>query len=324
MFSKLVAIVRNTFVETIRQPIYGILMWSAFGLLVLNPAIAAFSLESGSDTKIMTDIALSTVLLFGLLASVFSAAGVITREIDSYTVLTVVSKPVSRPLFLLGKFLGVAGAMLVAFYFLTLVVLMTVRHGVMESTSDHYDKPVLVFSAAALLLSLLIATFGNYVYGWHFSAALTGWVIPLGTLAVIAALFFDRDWNPQSPLTDFGNLQVPYAIAGIFMAVMILTALAVALSTRFSQVLTLTICAGVFLLGLLADYYFGPHREQGFLYELLYAIVPNFQFYWFGDALTQERTITGQHMAHIAAYTGLYVLAILGIGVAMFQTREVG
>lgn len=323
MLGKLGAITANTFVETIRQPIYGILMWATFGLLVINPSIAAFSLQSGSDTKIMIDIALSTMLLFGLFASVFSAAGVITREIESFTVMTVLAKPVSRPTFLVGKFLGVAGAMLVAYYFLTLVILMTARHGVMETSADHYDKPVLVFSTAAIAIALLVAAFGNYVYGWHFSATLTGWVIPLGTLAFALALLFDRDWNRQPWGTDFADMQIPYAIAAIFLAVMVLTAIAVALSTRFSQVMTLVLCAGIYLLGLLSDYLFGG-ADAGVLVDALYAAVPNFQFFWLGDAITQENTISPAHLGNIAGYSALYILAVLAVGVALFQTREVG
>ncbi len=324
MFGKLFAIVQNTFIETIRQPIYGILMWTAFGLLVLNPSIAAFSLESGSDTKIMTDVGLATMLLYGLFASVFSAAGVITREIESYTALTVISKPVGRPMFLVGKFLGVGGAMLVSYYFLTLVFLMTVRHGVMETSADTFDQPVLFFGGLALAVALLAATFGNYVYGWHFSATLTAWVVPLGTLAVIGMLFFDRQWGLQSATTDFGDLQILYAVFAIILAVLILTAFAVALSTQFSQVATLIGCAGIYMLGLLSDYLFGPSNSKGVLYDLAYHVLPNFQFFWFSDALTQDLTITAQQIGYVTAYAGLYMLAVLGLGVALFQTREVG
>jgi hypothetical protein len=325
MGNKLLAIAANTFLETIRQPIYGILMWVAAGLLMLNPSIAAFSLESGGDTKVMQDIALATMLLYGLLASVFSATSVITREIESFTVLTVVSKPVSRPVFFLGKHLGVSGAMLLAYYFLALVFLMTVRHGVLERASDKYDQPVLLFSTAAILISLIAATFGNYVYGWHFLTALTAWVVPLGTLAVVATQFFDKEWNPQSPLTDFGNLQVLYAILLVFLAVMILTAFAVTLSTRFSQVITLILCSGIFLLGLLSDYYFGsPQGQESLLGRVLYHVLPNFQFFWLGDALTQELGVRAAHVARVTGYALLYTLAILSLGVALFQTREVG
>ena len=324
MFGKLVAITQNTFIETIRQPIYGILMWSAFGLLALNPSIAAFSLESGSDSKIMTDIGLATMLLYGLFASVFSAAGVITREIESYTALTVISKPVSRPLFLVGKFCGVGGAMLIAYYFLMIVFMMTVRHGVMETSGDTYDWPVLFFGISAVLVSLIAATFGNYVYGWHFSATLTAWVVPLGTLALFGTLFFDRGWNPQPPSTDFGDFQIVFAVLAIICAVLILTAFAVALSTQFGQIPTLIGCAAIYMVGLLSDYYLGPNNSKGVLYDLAYHVVPNFQFFWFSDALTQDLLITPAQIGNVAAYAALYILAVLSLGVALFQTREVG
>lgn len=324
MFTKFASIVRTTFLETIRQPIYGVLMWVAVGLLLLNPSIAAFSLESGKDNKIMQDVGLSTLLLFGLLASVFSASSVITREIESFTVLTVVSKPVSRPLFIFGKFFGVAAALLLAYYFLTIVFLMTVRHGVMESNADKFDMPIITLGVGALAISVIVSTFGNYVYGWHFMTALIAWITPLATFALGIALFYNREWKPQSPIDDFGDMQILYAVVLIFMAVLILSAFAVALSTRFPQVITLLLCCGIFVLGLLSDYFFGLHTQEGPLYKLAYAALPNFQFFWVGDALTEGLTITGAHVALVTSYAMLYCFGILGLGVAMFQTREVG
>ncbi|MFQ5807958.1 MAG: hypothetical protein ACE5I3_16050, partial [Phycisphaerae bacterium] len=314
------------------QPIYGILMWAAAGWIALFcPTLSAFTLESGGDTKMLIDNCLATMLLYGLLASVFSAANVITREIDSYTVLTVVSKPVSRPVFLLGKYVGVTGAMLVAYYFLALVFVMAVRHGVMERSSDKYDQPVLMLGTAAVVISLIGATFCNYVYGWHFSATLTAWILPLATIAVGVTLFYDEEWNPQSPLTYFGYKEsiapasVYFAVMLIFLAVMILTAFAVTLSTRFSQVVTLMLCAAIFLLGLLSDYYFGsPEAQNTLLGQILYHALPNFQFHWLGDAITQQLSVRPAHVARVAAYSILYTLAVLSLGMALFQTREVG
>lgn len=327
MSSKLLAIARNTLIETVRQPVYSVLLWVMAAWLALSPSIAAFSLGSSEgDTKIVQDIGLATLLLYGLLVSAFSATGVITREIESHTVLTVVSKPVSRPLFLLGKYLGVCGAVLIGYYFLTLVFLLAVRHGVLSTAADRADQPVLVFGLGALAVSLVAATFGNYVYGWHFPTTLTAWVVPLGTLAVGIVLCVSRQWQIQSPATDFGNLQLPYAVLMTFCGVLILTAFAVALATRFGQVTTLLLCAGVYLLGLLSDHLFGRPAAAGEagVYSLLYAAVPNFQFFWAGDALTQDRTIPAVQVAHVAAYSALYSLGILGLGVTLFETREVG
>lgn len=326
MFAKLSAITLNTFLETIRQPIYGVLLWVGVGLLILNPSLAGFSLESGGDIKIAKDVGLATLLMYGLFVSAFSATSVITREIESFTVLTVVSKPVNRPLFLLGKYLGVCGAILVGYYFLCLVFFMTLRHGVMETASDQYDMPVFLFGGMAILISLIAAGFGNYVYGWHFPTALTAWVVPLGTVALGIVLFVSKEWQFQSPATDFGDMQMVYAVTMCFCGVLILAAFAVALSTRFSQVVTLLLCVGVYIVGLLADYYFGRAAmdDSAWIFSLLYAIVPNFQFFWSGDAITQEQTIPAMQVVRVAGYAVLYSLGILSLGVAMFETREVG
>ena len=327
MLAKLLAVAKNAFLETIRQPVFNVLLWVAAGLLMASPSIAGFSLENAEgDIKIVMDVGLATLLLYGLLASVFSAAGVITREIESHTVLTVVSKPVGRPLFLFGKYLGVCAAVLIGYFFLCLVLLMTVRHGVLSAAWNKPDWPVLTFSGLALALALIAATFGNYNYGWYFPTALLAWVVPLGALAMIGVLFIAPEWKLQSPLHDFGNLQIVYAITMCFSGVLILTAFAVALATRFSQVVTLLLCGGVYVIGLLSDHYLGlPAQEGGaWFYRFLYSLVPNFQFFWTGDALTQNQLIPVGQVVQVTAYAGLYALGVLGLGVALFETREVG
>ncbi len=324
MLTKFLAILGNTFLETIRQPIFGVLLWVAVGLLIINPSMAAYSLASGNDNKILKDVGLSTLLLYGLLASVFSATSVLTREIESFTVLTVISKPVPRPVFLLGKFAGVTTAVLFGSYLLGIVFLMTVRHGVMETASSKFDQPVLVFGLGALAVSLLAGAWGNYVYGWHFVSTLNSWAIPLGTAALLLALCFGPQWMPQSPFKDFGDGQIIYAVAMVFGAVMVLTALAVALATRFSQVVTLVFCGGAFLLFLLTDHLFGRNAGDAEIYKLLYAIVPNFQFFWAGDALTQEIPIPASQVGLALGYASLVSLALMCLGIALFETREVG
>jgi ABC-2 type transport system permease protein len=330
MPTKLLSITANTFLETVRQPIYGVLLWAAaFWVAVVSPSLAAFTLVAGSDKKVMIDVSLATLMLYGLLASVFSASGVITREIESHTVLTVVSKPVSRPVFLLGKYLGVTGAVLVGYYFLCLVLFMTVRHGTMETAGDKFDQPVLLLGLGAIAISLVAATFGNYAYGWHFSTTLTAWVVPLGTLALVLVLFISPEWklqNPAAPDATFSNLQLLYAAIMTFCGVLILAAFAVALATRLSQVMTLVGCFGIFVLGLLSDYYLGTAAQAGQtpLFRVLYHAVPNFQFFWAGDPLTQELVIHWSHVVHVLGYAALYAMAVICLGVALFQTREVG
>lgn len=327
MLTKIYAIAYHTFIEVIRQPIYNILLWvAAFWLAFFNPALAAYSLDIGNDIKIAKDVGMSTLLLVGLLLSVFSATGVITREIETRSILTVISKPVSRLTFLLGKYLGVAAAVFIAYYFLCVIMYITFRQGIFEMASDKWDGPVVTFSLLALGISLAAGIFANYVYGWNFFATLLAWVVPLASIALVLIFSVSKEWAVQSPAVDWEKIrleEMTKALIAIFCGVMLLTAFAIAFSTRFSQTMTLMVCFGVFLIGLLSDFYFGRFAQTELVFDVAYRIVPNFQFHWLGDALAQDLQISMQQIWLIAGYSALYALGILSLGVSMFETREI-
>jgi ABC-2 type transport system permease protein len=142
----LLAIARNAFLESIRQPIFAVLLIVGILAMVLNVNLAAFTLED--DNKLLIDLGLSTLFLAGLLLAAFTATGVLTREIENKTVLTVVSKPVPRAAVVAGKYLGVAGAITLAYWVLAVVFLLAVRHRVQAGVrmDETFDLPVLVFS----------------------------------------------------------------------------------------------------------------------------------------------------------------------------------
>ena len=104
---QLLAITKNTFQESMRQPVLFVVAMAATLFIILSNPFATFTLEN--DQRMFVDIGLSSVFLAGVIGAAFIATNVLTREIDNKTVLTVVSKPVPRPLFIFGKFLGVAG-----------------------------------------------------------------------------------------------------------------------------------------------------------------------------------------------------------------------
>ena len=110
----------------------------------------------------------------------------------------------------------------------------------------------------------------------------------------------------------------------VFAMILILTAVAVAASTRFGQVTTLTVCIGVLLIGLVSDAMFGQYRETHLPAKLAYWCSPNLAFLWVTDALTQDNRITLGYVGLAFGYAALIVLAWLLIGIAAFQKREVG
>lgn len=258
-------IARSTFVESVRQPVYAIVVLLAGLLQVVNTWIAGFSMgyhnvpgEVTGDNKLLFDIGLSTVFVCGTLLAAFIATAVLSREIENKTILTIVSKPVPRPAVVIGKYLGVAAAMLVAALLMTLFLMFGLRHGVLSTAADDPDQPVILFSVGAVLLSIVIASVGNYLYGWTFSQTTVTLLVPLSLLGYLGVLLLGKKWNVQPIGTDF-KPQLLLACASLTMALLVLTAIATAASTRLGQVMTITVCAGVFVLGLLSNFFIGRH-----------------------------------------------------------------
>lgn len=319
-------IAANAFLESIRQRIFAVLVCVGIGALVLNVNVAAFAFAD--DNKLLVDLGLSTLLLTGLLLAGFTATGVIGREIENRTVLTVVSKPVGRPAVVLGKYVGVAGAILLAFWILTAVFLLCVRHRVQSSVRDEdiFDVPVLTFGLLGGGGVLVIAALANYFYRRPFTSTFavclgTGLTLALGIVA-----FISREWEAQHPLTDF-DPQLLYAIALVLEAILVLAAVAVAASTRLSQTATLLVCLGAFLVGLVSDYFVslaaGAER-QWTAWTLPAVVVPNLQYFWMADALTQGHPITVDYVLWVTLYAASMVVVFGGLAVLLFQDRDVG
>jgi hypothetical protein len=254
MLGQTLAIVRNTFFESIRQPIALVLLVVATLALVFSNLLAGFTMED--DQRMMTDLGLSTVFICGALLAAFVATSVLNREIENRTALTVISKPVARPLFVVGKFLGVASALGVATAYMGFVFLLVERHGVLQTVRDPIHWPVIVFGLAAALLSLGVAIWCNYFYGKVFSSTAIVTGTALGGVAYVFSLMFDAGFHLR-PLSEGYKGQLVLALLGIVVAILVLASVAIAASTRLGQILTLCVTLGVFLLGMLSDWIFG-------------------------------------------------------------------
>ena len=255
---------RNAFVESLRQPIFLIVILGVGVLQLLNIWSAAYSMgytdtsEVSGDNKVALDIGLSTIFVAGMLLAGLTATAVISREIEAKTVLTVVSKPVPRFAVILGKFAGVSGAITIACVCMIAFLLFGVRHGVMSTSADELDIPVLVFSLSAVFLAVIVGAVCNFLYGWSFPQTTIVVLTPALVIAYIAVLLVGPKWEIH-PITKDFKPQITIACGAMVMAILVLTSVAVAASTRLGQVMTIAACAGVFLFGLLANHLIGRH-----------------------------------------------------------------
>lgn len=127
---KIKAIALNTFKEAIRDRILYLLLFFAAVSIVFSRILALLTV--GDRVKIIKDVGLASLSIFGALMAILIGTGLVYKEIDKKTIYTILSKPLHRYQFLLGKFFGLALTLfvmllLMSFIFLALLFFHTFR-----------------------------------------------------------------------------------------------------------------------------------------------------------------------------------------------------
>jgi ABC-type transport system involved in multi-copper enzyme maturation permease subunit len=188
------AIARNTFREAVRDRVlYNLVL---FVLLLTAASIFIGELSGGQERKVIVDLGLSAMLLFGMFIATFVGVGLVYKEIERRTIYAVFSKPVGRGEFLVGKYLGLCFTLLVNVLVMGVGVslaLLYVSRGWDPLIPTIWPAVLLIYlelmllTAVALLFSSFsspalsaLLTFLTFVIG-HFSADLKTLAVSLGS-----------------------------------------------------------------------------------------------------------------------------------------------
>ena len=203
---RIAAIARNTFREAVRDRVlYNLVL---FVLLITAAAIFIGELSGGQERKIIVDLGLSAMLLFGAFISIFVGVGLVFKEIERRTIYAIFSKPVGRGEFLLGKYLGLCLTLLVNVVVMGLGVSLALIY-----VSGGWDPlalriwpavlliyvELMILTAIALLFSSFsspalaaLLTFFIFIIG-HFSSDLKSLATSMGSVSarwLFSALYY--------------------------------------------------------------------------------------------------------------------------------------
>jgi hypothetical protein len=312
-------IATNAFMELVRQPIFLLLTTAtaAFEIFLATPYYFAF----GDEPKLVKNSVLAVMLLAGLFGAVLTASSSLGREIRTGTALAVLSKPIGRIQFLLAKYAGLLVALTLMTYVNLVSALIASR-----MAFDAYGKTDLAalgIYGGCLALAYAIGGFSNFFLRRPFVSDAFFALVVMVTLAAYLIFEFTQQ---QASLGEAGKVDwrlVPAAILILF-ALWILAALALACSTRVDVIPTLAICSAVFLVGIMSDYLFGRHAEQGSWWaSVLYTVTPNWQLFWLADVLeTGKTTFPWAYVGKAFGYMLGYVGAVLCLAMLLFEDRE--
>jgi ABC-type transport system involved in multi-copper enzyme maturation permease subunit len=228
--TRVLAIARNTFREAVRDRVlYNLVI---FVLLLTAGAIFVGELSAGEEAKVIIDLGLSAILLFGAFISIFVGVALVYKEIERRTVYAIFSKPVGRGEFLVGKYLGLCLTLAVNVLVMgagVSLALLYVRRGWDPLIVRIWPAVLLIYvelmilTAVALLFSSFsspalsaLLTFFVFIIG-HFSRDLKALAASMGTggasLLFSAIYYLLPNFANYSYITEAGHGVVPDASA---------------------------------------------------------------------------------------------------------------
>jgi len=123
-----------------------------FVALIVAAASVIGRIAVGQEAKIIVDVGLSATSVFGLLIAIFIGIGLVSKEIEKRTVAVILSKPVRRSQFILGKYFGLCLTLLVNTTAMTAAVTLALIFA-----KNGFDPAQLVIWPAAYLIFLELA-----------------------------------------------------------------------------------------------------------------------------------------------------------------------
>jgi hypothetical protein len=284
---KTLTVAQAAYRQTIRQPLFWFLLAIALLIMFFLVFLPYFTL--GEDLKMMKALDLDTILFATLVLSVFTASVSISEEIEGRTAITLLSKPMSRRQYLVGKYVGILTAALL------MALVLSVFMGRMiewKIDLDKLERPGDPPEIAAMERS-----------------------VPSGLALVLRPI-----------LRVFAELQhmAPGVVMNCFQ-VAIVTAVAVALATRLPMLVNLVVCVVIFAVGRLTHVLEAQAENPlvKFVAQIFATLLPGFNYYDVGPAIVNDVEVPwGGYVAHAAIHGLIYISIALFFGLVLFEDRD--
>jgi len=269
---KVAAIARTTAHEGLAQLLF--LVELVVGVLLsLMFAVMPYG-TFGDDVKMMKETSLELLVVLASLFGVWTASVSIAEELEGKTALTLLSKPVNRWQFVLGKFIGVLTPVALLFIALGAMLLFTVSFKV-------------VYEA----------------------------IIPLSAA------------DAAKQCADEMLLLLPALLLSFFKTI-VLTSIAVALSTRLTMMSNLLVCFAIYVLGHLVPLLVQSPKSQNsivsFVGQLLATVLPVLDHFNVNAAIAMGNTVPVDYIAWAAGYALLYSTIAMLLALLLFEERDLG
>ena len=295
-FPKLAAIAFATAKSEMNTPLYMLL--TTVGALSLFVFMWLPYNTFGEDIKMLKFVALDWMLFIALIQTIWSASSSVAEEVEGRTALTVLSKPVGRRDFILGKFLGISWIVLVMFTVFSAVTLICIAYKPIFDVKEGGKAPVRPNIADPLGLADVDP--GRYT---GMSEVEVTWQICHAEMASTIA---------------------PMVL--VYCETVVMAAVSVAISTRIGLVANFMICFAIYAIGhltpLLVQSGLGQFEAVTFMGQLISAVLPVLEYFDVKAAIAKGSAVSLAYVGATFVYTALCSAFAMLLALVLFEDRD--
>ena len=243
-------IANHTFKECLRQPIFIVVQLTSLFIIGLHPVFALFAFRE--QQKLVTDGSLATILVFGCVAAVICAGNTIHNEIANGTALLILSKPVSRPVFIMAKISAVSATLMLFAWNNGIATLLAVRIAKYQFNLEH---TIFFLYFLSIVLACTLGAMANFLNHACFS-----YVASIALALILSLVMVIVYWLPEHNGGYQWGKHIGYsrnlvsAIILLMLAIIMMGAVATSLSVCLSHMANMLGCGIIFFAGLISDY----------------------------------------------------------------------
>jgi len=205
-------IARNTISEAIRRKV--LVAFTIIGIAVIALTFSFGQFQARQDLTIVKGMGLGIISLAGLLITVILSINLIPTEIERRTIYTILSKPVRRHEFLLGKYLGALGTLLLNIGIMSIIFVAAFAVKQAIAHPDTMINPLSLFKASLMIYMQLLLLTSVSIFFSVFTTPLVNFFLSFGIFIVGNMSSFTEDLakNGSNPLLKGFFLAVHYLV----------------------------------------------------------------------------------------------------------------
>ncbi len=305
---RVTTIAGNTFIEAVRQKVFNILL--IFGLVVIACALFFRQFDFGEEFKFVKDFCLGAISIFGTCIAIVGTSMLLPNEVEHRTIYTILSKPVRRFEFLLGKYLGSVQLLLTSTALMSLMfagVLFVMMRVAQIKVLDEAGLLTGAAVPAGVLVRLLIRFFSLIRH-------------LLGQFGTVPAEVQEQIKQIHAAALDTDILK---GILLIFIKLCVMSGITLLVSTfSTSMVFNVVVSFMVFIAGHLVS---TATEMWGHLVvaKWLLAIVPDLGSFNVADDIILGNVIPWSHVGSVSVYGLVYTAVVVAAAHFIFEGREI-